>query len=125
MLQVLDAADRPLAPAEPLRVRLACAEPKVCRFRFDTGTSAPGALVVDWDLAELLDKLPVQKQDSGGLDRRARSAAPRRRPHPGLAARLRGEPRAEPLPVPLAPRPGSSRRAAAAPATSWASKGRS
>ncbi len=62
-LQVLGGAGRPLAPAEPLRVRLACPEPKACRFRFDLGTSAPGALVVDREMAELLDELPVQKQD--------------------------------------------------------------
>ena len=62
-LQVQDSAGRLLAPAEALRVRLACAEPRVCRFRFDIGISAPGALVIDRELADLLDALPVQKQD--------------------------------------------------------------
>ncbi len=62
-LRVLDGAGRPVAPAEPLRVRLSCTEPRMCRFRFDTGVSAPGALVVDWELAGLLDAMPIQNLD--------------------------------------------------------------
>ena len=80
-LPVADAGLR--GPAARARgAALACAEPRVCRFRFDTGTSAPGALIAGWELAGLLDELPP------AAARRA-APAPLAQREPGLARQIR------------------------------------